>query len=258
MHNNTRTVSMGLLAAAMLAIGIGAVQAQTAEVKEKPRMYTYFANWTIPRARWGDMEKGNAGDEKALGAALGGGTLVGYGDDATIVHQNEGPTHDTWWSAMSLAGVLDVLDTMMKGGTPPVLASATMHSDAIFVSRFYNWQAGKYRGAYTHTAAYKLKADAPDDAVESISRHFIVPLMEKLLAAGAIVEYEVDEEAIHTESPDMFWVDYICPNSAGLDKANAALGEAMKANPLAGPALSSMVDFAPHRDYLLRTNAVYK
>jgi hypothetical protein len=252
-----RTAS-ALCAIALLGMVTSGVRAQSAEVKEKPRMYTYFANWQIPRARWGDMEKANAADQKLLDQAVSSGTLVAYGDDANLVHQPEGPTHDNWWQAMSMASVLDVLESLTKGTPAPVLASATKHADAIYVSRYYNWHAGSYKGAYTHTAYYKLKPDAPDDTIDSISKNFAVPLMEKLLADGAIVEYEVDEEAIHTESPDGFWIEYISPTSAGLDKANAALGAAMRANPLAGPAFGSMLDFTMHRDYLVHTNAVYK
>ena len=161
---------------------------------------------------------------------------------------------------MSMAGLLNVLDEMYKSGTAtsPILSSATKHSDSIYVTRFYNWRSGSWKGAYTHTASYKLKADAPNDAVEMLSKSFIVPLMEKLLANGTIVEYEVDEEAIHTESPDMFWIDYITSTAEGQDKVMAALHEAIQSNPLSGPAFGSMVDFAPHRDYLLRTEAVYK
>jgi hypothetical protein len=258
MNNKSSRIVGTLCGAVLLGLWAGAVPAQTTEVKEKPRMYTYFASWTIPRARWAEMDKAAGSDQKLLDSSIASGTLVGYGDDVTIVHQVDGPTQDNWWSSMSMAGVVDVLDSLTKGSMPPVLGSATAHSDQILVSRFYNWKAGSYKGAYTHTAVYKLKADAPDDAVASISKNFIVPLMEKLLAAGAIVEYEIDEEAIHTESPDVFWVDYICPNSGGLDKASAALSEAMKANPMAGPALGAFVDFAPHRDYLLRSNATYK
>ena len=55
---------------------------------------------------------------------------------------------------------------------------------------------------YTRVGIYKLKSDAPSDAVEMLSKNFIVPLMEKLLADGALVEYEVDVESIHTGSPD--------------------------------------------------------
>ncbi len=91
-----------------------------------------------------------------------------------------------------------------------------------------------------------------------LSKNLVVPLLEKLMADGTLVEYEIDEEAIHTESPDTFWIDYIAASSEGLDKTNAALRETLKATPLAGPAFGSMVDFAPHRDYLSRTNATYK
>jgi hypothetical protein len=247
-----------LCAIALLGAGASAVRAQSMEVKEKPPMYTYFANWQIPRARWAEMDKANAGDQKLLEQSLSSGTLVAYGDDSNLVHQPEGPTHDNWWQAMSIAGVLDVLESLEKGTSPPVLASSTKHSDAIYVSRFYSWHAGTYKGAYTHTSYYRLKADAPNDAVDSMSKNFIVPLMEKLLADGVIAEYEIDKEAIHTESPDGFWVEYISPTSAGLDKANAALGAALKASPMTGPAIGSLVDFTVHRDYLTRTNAVYK
>jgi hypothetical protein len=111
---------------------------------------------------------------------------------------------------------------------------------------------------YTHGSNYKLKADAPDDAVDRLSKNLFVPLMEKLLADGTIHEYEIDTEVIHTETPGTFWIFYIAGNAEGLDKVNAAVREAMKTNPLGGPAFGSMVDFAAHRDLLVRSNATYK
>lgn len=245
-------------AVAVLGVCAASAGAQTVEVKEKPKLYTYFASWAIPRSHWAEMEKPNPAQEKSMESSVANGSLLGYGADETVVHQVDGPTHDSWWSASSMSGVLDILDTLMKGSPSPALATATMHADQVLVSRYYNWHAGTYKGAYTHTALYKLKADAPDDAVDTMSRSVFVPLLEKLLAAGTIVEYEVDEEAIHTSSPDVFWLDYVSPTSAGLDKVNAAVAEALKANPLAGPALGSMLDLPPHRDYLLRGNATYK
>ena len=223
-------------------------------------MYSYVGNWSIPRAQWADMAKADEADQKVLEQAMASGTIVGYGSDVNLVHQADGPTHDDWWSAMSMAGLLNLLDQFYKSGnsTTPVLASATKHWDNIYVSRYYNWHAGSWKDAYTHGASYKLKADAPNDAVEILSKNLIVPLMEKMLADGTIHEYEVDTEAIHTESPDSFWVFYIAANAEGLDKVNAALRDRMKANPLGGPAFASMVDLTPHRDYLVRTNATYK
>jgi hypothetical protein len=188
------------------------------------------------------------------------GTIIAYGNDMNLVHQPDGSTHDSWWSAMSMAGILNVLDKFYKSGsaTSPVMASATKHWDAIYVSRYYNWHPGSYKGAYTRVASYKLKPDAPDNAVETLSKSLFVPLMEKLLAAGTIAEYEIDTEAIHTEDPSMFSVVFISPNADGLDKFNAALRDTMKMNPLGGPAFDSMVDFTPHRDYLDSSTAIYK
>ena len=73
-------------------------------------------------------------------------------------------------------------------------------------------------------------------------RAFIVPLMEKMMAEGAIVEYDLDTQAIHTDAPGTFHLYYTAPNAEGLDKVNQALQEMMKANPLDGPAFGSMVD----------------
>src|SRR5690349_17113064 len=87
--------------------------AQT-ELKEKPPMYSYVGNWAIPRAQWGDMEKSEADNDKVLKPALANGTLVGYGNDMTIVHSADGETHDEWWSSTSMAGLLNVLNEFYK------------------------------------------------------------------------------------------------------------------------------------------------
>ena len=258
MNNNVRRIFVGLCVLAMACLATAG--AQTAEVKEKPPMYSYVGNWTIPRAQWGEMQKNVAADDPILQKALASGTIVGYGDDLNLVHTADGETHDDWWSAMSMAGLLNVLDQFYAAGssTNPVLATATKHWDEVYVSRYYNWRPGTYKGAYTRVAAYKLKADAPDNAVELLSKSLMVPLMEKMLADGTIAEYEVDTQAIHTEAPGMFVLVFIAPSADGLDKVNAALQQAMKASPLGGPALISMVDYSAHRDGLLRTNATYK
>ena len=86
-----------------------------AEVKEKPAMYSYIANWQIPRAHWAEMEKSAAARKAILDKAMADGTIVGYGDDMNLVHTPDGETHDTWWSAMSMAGLVKVLDQLMAG-----------------------------------------------------------------------------------------------------------------------------------------------
>jgi hypothetical protein len=246
--------------ALMAAISAIAVYGQTAEVKEKPRMYTYVADWVIPRSQWADMDKVIASTQTDFEKAFADGTLVGYGDDTTLVHHEEGNTNDTFWSSMSLGGLIKVLEQVRKSANPtaPPLSSATKHWDNIYVSRYYNWKKGSWKGLYTYESAYKLKADAPDDAVDQLSKNLVVPLLEKMLADGTIVEYEIDTQAVHTEAPGLLYIVYIGATADALDKVNAAIRESFKANPLGGPAFASMVESSQHRDEVARTNATYK
>jgi hypothetical protein len=260
MSKRTWSVCVGVCALALSTLCAVSLGAQESEVKEKPAMYSYIANWQIPRAQWGEMAKANGADKGILDKALADGTIVGYGNDEALVHQADGDTHDNWWSSTSMAGLIKVLDAFYAAGTvtSPALASATKHSDAILVSHYYNWHSGAYKTSYTHVGSYKLKADAPDDAVETVSKRIVVPLLEKMLASGAIREYEVDTEAIHTTSPDRFWIVYVASNPEGLDAVNAALAESVKANPFFGSAFGSMTDSSAHRDELIKGEGVFK
>jgi hypothetical protein len=254
MNKRLCSIFAGVCALTIMAAWAAPASAQD-EPKEKPPMYSYVGFWNIPRAQWADMDKSNAADQKILDKAMADGAIVAYGYDLNLVHEADG-----WWSAMSMAAVLNVLDKFYKSGTPtsPVLASATKHSDGIFVSRHYNWRPGSYKGAYSRVAMYKLKPDAPDQALETLSKSFIVPILEKLLADGSIIEYEIDTEAIHTQPAGTFWVDIISTSSDGLDKLNTALRDAAKANPLSGPAFDSLMDSSAHRDSLLSSTVTYK
>jgi hypothetical protein len=260
MNGKLLKVFAGLGAVAMSAVWAGQAGAQTSEIKEKPALYTYVADWNIPREKWGDMDKSYAGTLKLMDKAVADGTIVGYGSDVTLVHQGDGVTHDNWWSAMSLAGVLNVLDQLEKASdsTTSVLASATNHFDNVYESRYYNYHPGTVKDGYTYEASYRLKPDAPDDSVEVLSKKLIVPLLEKLFADGTLREYEVDTQAIHTEAPGSFTIIYLAASAEGLDKVNAALDAAIKTDPLGGVAFGSMVDISAHHDELGRSMATYK
>jgi hypothetical protein len=239
--------------------GISA-SAQAQEVKEKPPMYTYVAFWTIPRQQWADEAKTIAAEQKLMEKGISDGQLVGYGDDFTLVHTVDGATHDTWFSSMSLAGLFNTLDSVYKSGTPTgtVQANATRHWDEILVSHNYNWHPGTYKDVYSYALMFTLKPTAPSDAVDIISKSFFVPMLEKLLAEGTIHEYEIDTEAVHTDAPGMFVVDYIAADAEALDKAHAATENAIKSDPLGSEAIHEMVDWSSHRDDVLRTSATYK
>jgi hypothetical protein len=127
----------------------------------------------------------------------------------------------------------------------------------VFVSRFYNWKAG---GAYRYTATYELKPEWPDPnaAIRTLST-FDVPLFEKLLADGTIVEYEIDRELIRkTDAPAKFVYLVVTTSVEGLDKLTAVVRAAVSENPLLGPVFASMtVNQTPQID-ILQVNATYK
>jgi hypothetical protein len=250
----------GMCALMLGALGAAPARAQMSEVKEKPRLFTYVAFWSLPRSQWADEQKLVESEKGMLDKSVAGGNLVAYGDDTNLIHQPDGSTHDDWFSSMSMAGLLNVLDGIYKSPitTSPVEASSTRHADFILVSRFYNWRPGSWKDVYSYTSQYTFKDSAPDDAVDVLSKNLIVPILEKAFTDGVINEYEIDTEAVHTSSPGTFYITYITAGADGVDKVSAAIRAAMKASPMSAPAFDSMIDYHNHRDYLVRTNATYK
>ena len=163
---------------AVLGMAATLASAQTVEVKEKSPLYRYVPYSTFPRAHWADVDKDNAtGNQKILAPALADGTLVGYGDDENQVHSAEAFTHDNWWQADSIAGLMKVIEAFRNGGRSrsPLLGSSTKQWDQIYISSFYNWKAGAWKGAYGYAGTYKLRPDAPDadDAVRTLSSFYV-------------------------------------------------------------------------------------
>jgi hypothetical protein len=232
---------------------------QNMEVKAKAPMYSYIANWEVPRDKFKDMEGQLGANNGLLAKHVAGGSLVGFGNDITLVHKDGESTHDTWWSSMSWGGLMKALEDVKAAGTAsaPVFA-ASKHNDRIYAARYYNWRAGSFTNGYTRVASYKLKPGAPDDAVDQVAKSFAVPMFEKLLADGAIYEYEIDQEAVHSGDPATFMIIYVGNGPEGLDKGSAALAEFSKTVPFALSAFGSWVDSAAHRDGLYHTTATYK
>jgi hypothetical protein len=254
---------MGIAGLAMLVMSATPADAQTVAVKEKPPLFRYVSYWTFPRTHWAEGGKDNTtNNQRVFAPALADGTIVGYGDDENQVHNADGFTHDNWWQSSSLAGLMKVLDLLEKRGSSssPLLVGATKYWDQIYVSRFYNRKAGSWKGAYGYTGTYTLKPDAPDaeDALVALSS-FYVPVFEKMLADGIIVEYEINRQLIHTTaSRGQIFFSFVMPSAEGLDKFEAALGAALDANSLIGPAFGSMmVNFTPQADFV-RVNTTYK
>lgn len=259
MNKKEWSAIVGLCGLAVFALTGIAAPAHAQEVQPKPPMYSYVADWQIPRANWAEVDKTVQPVYDVLSQALADGSIVGFGKDVNLVHQPDAETHDIWWSTTSLANAVKTLDRIHAASDP---ASATLngskHWDNLYVSRYYNWKSGSYKGAYTHVGVYKLKADAPDDALETLAAKMIVPLLEKQLANGTIIEYEIDTLAIHTEAPGTFAVIYLTPTPEGLDTVQAAVRDLVKDHPLMGQAFGSETEDNGHRDELLKSEGAYK
>jgi hypothetical protein len=261
MNRKLGSVFAGMCGFAALLLSVIPIAAQTQEIKPKPPMYSYVANWQVPRTNWGDMEKTIAPVSDILDKAQAEGLLVGHGSDTTLLHTAQDSTHDVWWSSMSMAGLLKALDRIHGSSTytnsGPAL-NDSKHWDEVWVSRYYNWKPGAYKGAYTQVMGYKLKDDAPDDALDNLSQHLVVPVLEKLLSDGTLIEYEIDTMAEHTEAPGIVMIVALTPSPDGIDTIRAAILGAQKDHPLGIQAFGSVTDSGAHRDELLKSDGVYK
>jgi hypothetical protein len=260
MKKQTKWIFAGVCALLLAGLVPAPVRAQDKmEVKEKPPMYSYIANWELSRDKWKDMETEMSKDGARLNKFLTDGTIIGYGRDVNLIHQEGQSTHDDWWSTMSWAGLLNVLQAQKASGSAdaPVFATGK-HHDNVYVSRYYNWKPGSFTNGYTHVAVWTLKDDAPSDAVTRLAKNMFVPQLEKLFADGAIYEYEIDQEAIHTSSPRQFLVVFIANGPEGLDKWSAGLEDMQKSDPLALTGFGSWIEGSTHRDSLDLTTATYK
>jgi basic membrane lipoprotein Med (substrate-binding protein (PBP1-ABC) superfamily) len=167
----TRTVASAVYALGLAAAFAARAGAQTSEVKERAPMYTYEASRVYPRAMWPGVDKGSEAGRKIVEKAMTSGGLAGFGSDARVIHAVEGETQHAWFSGTSQASMLDVLDEVAEANSgSSILTSATKHWDGLYVSRYYNWKAGSWKGAYTRASTYTLKADAPNDAIDILAK----------------------------------------------------------------------------------------
>jgi len=245
-------VFAGVCAFGMIAVFAAPAQAQMSGDQMKPAEYCYVSFWTVPRPQWADMLKVQADDKANMDKMMADGTINAYGNDATLVHQEGESTHSDWMCGSSMGNLASVAASYIASPNQPAVYSASKHSDIIVESTMYNGHSGAFTDGYSRVSYWKLKKNAPNDAVEQLSKTLFVPTFEKLLAAGAIHNYGVYTEAIHTMDPGSFWVVFTAAGPDGLDKFNKAVGDMLKQNPLAGAAFDSMVDMSDHRDLLSR------
>jgi hypothetical protein len=245
---------LAVLCALMFATPSGK-QVLAQSKSEKPVMYTYVSEWTVPRALWGDYLKNDAADNEMLKKAVADGSLVSYGSFTVLTHQEGQPTHGSWFSAGSMADILKFLEGLRTtpGATSAPLAAAK-HWDYVLESRDYDAHSGTFTNGYLRVANWRSKPGG--DREGQIIRATVVPLLEKLMADGALHAYQVDQEAVHSSDPGSFDIVIITNGPEGIDKFHKAVEEAEKSNPAAWAGFGSSVESAGHRDMLARVSSM--
>jgi hypothetical protein len=77
------------------------------------------------------MEKAGAANQAIFEKVLASGRLVAYGSDMNMPPAPDGATHDTWWSAVSMAGLLQVLAEIHKSGNATSSGNATINYEEL-------------------------------------------------------------------------------------------------------------------------------
>jgi hypothetical protein len=232
-----------------LLFSAGPSSAQTAGT-EKPPLYTYVSEWTVPRAMWADYQKMVAGENDGMNKLVAEGTLIAYGDYTILNHQEGLPTHGSWFQAGSMANLMKALEGIRSApdATSQVLA-ASKHWDLILVSRNYNAHSGTFKNGYLRVGTWKYKAGASDPDGK-IMKATAVALLEKLMADGALHGYQIDQEVIHSSDPNQFHMAIVTNGAEGLDKLSALLEETGKKDPAGMAGFGSLLDDQGHRDFL--------
>lgn len=245
------TIVAGLGCLALL--GAASARAQAAP---QPTLYTYVALWGVPRAQWGAMDSFMASTQQAMDKLVDNGTLTGYGTCTYEVHEPPGFTHCNWFQATSLGNILRALDSISaSAAASPALASAK-HIDQIVQSRMYGGRSGTYHDGYMWLGHFTLKPGAAGDWSRMFGT-FIRPELDKLVADGTVVAYQLDTPLVHTPgSADTLDYGFVTTSPDGIGKYFAAVGDIESQNSAIPVGISSFEEPAGHYDLILKIHVM--
>jgi hypothetical protein len=241
-----------LLLVSMFAFSAPAARAQQAAAPKQPVVYTYVSFFGVPRAQWDAYEKSTVSERKVFDGLLADGTILSYGDGAMEVHEGlNAPTHVGWFSSSSVAGLMKALATLRTSAPTASEIAYTMHSDAITMSTMYNGKGGATDSGYILVQDWTPKPGHGEEFTDLLTK-YRKPALDAEVADGTLSGYSLEEDLIHTETPGAYTLIAVFPNAAAMDKFYAEIESLHTKQPLFGDVYSSIVDYASHRDHLLR------
>lgn len=233
-----RCVFTGLFVAFTLGLAAAPASAQDQATKT---IYTYVSEWAVPRSMWPEMTKQQTGDRAVFDKFVADGTITGYGEFINLVHQEGQPTHGTWFSSNTQAGILRVLAAFYArpGLTAPVLGSSK-HWDYFLASEADEdgRKSGTFTNAYLRVFSLRVKV-GQEQNFDHLYKTYILPIYKNLLSDGTLLYYGVDGQEVLSSNPGDIDIVTIAANPEALDKASATLRAAFAKNPGAIQALQS-------------------
>ncbi len=253
---NKRVLFVVLAAWAVLLVAPLRVSAQA---QQEPPNFLYVSEWAIPRAHWADWVASNEKNNKPLyDKMVADGTLIDYGMYTTIVHDDSGITHGSWFEATNIAALEKVLAELRKLPPNPIANAATKHRDYLLRTSLRRTKAASGTNGYLWVSATQVQAGKGQEW-RALWDKYSKPLFEELMANGTLLMYEVEGEQVHTENPGRVYIVWMTANADAMDKffaAAAARGQKRSAeeNRAIGEAFSAVSVPSAHRDIFARVN----
>jgi hypothetical protein len=196
--------------------------AALAQQQEAP-VYTYVAEWTVERARWGDFSAFlDKNTKPVLNRLVSDGTILEWGSTENTIHTDERSTHSVWWAAPAFSGTQRVLDELAKvpGGTG-AQPGITKHRDYLLRSIIFRSRHSGETTGYLLTSYNVVKPGKGREWRELWEKN-TKPALENLLEQRTILGYGLDVEHVHTGNPGGRYAWIVAPNAEAVDKVNAA------------------------------------
>ena len=235
------------LAALAALVAVAPLKAQG----EAHPVFTYIAQWVVPRAEWPDMVKVDEQERPLMDKLVADGTILDYGYFTNLIHQENEPTHGSWFAAVSEGRLLKALEAIYASGiTAAPVEAHSKHWDEILTSSVHNGRSGEFDGAYLSGSQWQVRP-GQGRAFEALTKSEIVPIFDKLVADGSVISYSLDTQDYHSNKPGMVDFVFTVPDAASLDKADDAIEAAIGKDESLGPALRALTESDAHRDFLL-------
>lgn len=228
----TTRIAAAAFVAAVLVLLPPAAAVATADSHEAMPVTTYtrVALWEVDRDHWSAFVKlFEDHDQPIFEKLFADGLISEWGIDTAALHEPDGYTHSTWYSAPSMSALARAGEAYAKAwealGTDvdaEFNAMVGKHRDFIMESEGMRSVAATLDGGYFQGHMVKLASWAKEKDFRSYWKNRMAPVYEQLLADGAIVAYGISTEAVPTENPAGLEWWYVMPDAGGFDKVEAA------------------------------------